>query len=239
MNAQAADFREHLAKTTEMFCEAIPGCVTQCYAYMKALKTEGGASKQALFSLAVSAMSTGFSAATITYDFDTRVDLRKTEPTFFGMIPSGTRGMLVFGCMIANGALLLLARSTSTALLWLVGWKPLAVYYTADYGIFFLQKVIRRDVYMFQAPAGPAGVVFSFTMNAILKAVVDHTGLVQFRGGGVLGGAYWTSSMVRPIPPPSPLRRCPTSTKNLTHARADHHPCGDSRFRALLLREHE
>jgi hypothetical protein len=102
-----------------MVFEAIPGCAMQLYVILETLQTTGtgGVSNQAVLSLVMSALSTGFSSSTITFDFDTSAVRRKAEPEFYGFIPDGTRGTVVFGCMIFNGALLLLARSASAALL--------------------------------------------------------------------------------------------------------------------------
>jgi len=57
------------SKAAELMFEAIPGCVVQVQAYLLAMDSEEGASQQALVSLAISALSTGFAAASITLDF--------------------------------------------------------------------------------------------------------------------------------------------------------------------------
>ena len=58
-----------MSKATELMFEAIPGCVVQVQAYLVAMDTEEGANQQALVSLAISALSTGFAAASITLDY--------------------------------------------------------------------------------------------------------------------------------------------------------------------------
>ena len=60
------------SKGTELMFEAIPGCVVQVQAYLLAMDSEEGASQQALVSLAISALSTGFTAASITLDMVSR-----------------------------------------------------------------------------------------------------------------------------------------------------------------------
>ena len=50
-----------------MVFEAIPGCVMQSFVLVKVVQGGGGVSKQAVVSLAVSALSTGFSSAIVTY----------------------------------------------------------------------------------------------------------------------------------------------------------------------------
>jgi hypothetical protein len=60
-------------------------------------------------------------AATISFDFDVNPQRRREEPGFYGYIPdSAGRRTGIFLCMIVNGALLLLLRSASTALLVIV-----------------------------------------------------------------------------------------------------------------------
>jgi hypothetical protein len=82
---------------------------------------EGAYSQVALGSIIMSACSTGFTAATISFDFDVSPQRRRDEPAFYGYIPdsAGWRTAIFF-CMIMNGALLLLLRSVSTALLLVV-----------------------------------------------------------------------------------------------------------------------
>ena len=60
------------SKCGELVFEAIPGCVVQVQAYLIAMGSEEGASQQALVSLAISALCTGFTAGTITFDMVSR-----------------------------------------------------------------------------------------------------------------------------------------------------------------------
>ena len=109
-------------KGVEIFSEAIPGCVLQIYVALSVLKTSNP-STEAVFSLIISALSTGYSSATVTFDSDTDEISRLDEPFYYGMIPAGGRGTAVFVIMIFNSALLLIIRSTSTALLFMLGSK--------------------------------------------------------------------------------------------------------------------
>jgi hypothetical protein len=71
---QAVDAKMELilSKGCELVFEAIPGCVVQVQAYLIVMGTEEGANWQALVSIAISALSTGFTAATITFDMVSR-----------------------------------------------------------------------------------------------------------------------------------------------------------------------
>jgi hypothetical protein len=57
-----------LTRGFELACESVPGSVLQTTAFVKSLKREGGWSKAALASIIVSAMTTGFSSATISFE---------------------------------------------------------------------------------------------------------------------------------------------------------------------------
>ena len=87
-------------------------------------ENDGSYNNRALASIIVSACTTGFTAATISFDFDVSPQRRRDEPAFYGYIPdSAGRRTAIFFCMIMNGALLLLLRSLSTALLAIVNWR--------------------------------------------------------------------------------------------------------------------
>jgi hypothetical protein len=87
-------------------------------------ENDGDYSKSALGSIIVSACTTGFTAATISFDFDVNPKRRRDEPDFYGYIPDSARRRTgIFFCMIMNGALLLLLRSLSTVLFALVSGR--------------------------------------------------------------------------------------------------------------------
>jgi hypothetical protein len=185
----------------------------QFYVLLKTQKGTGGASTSSITSLLISALSTGYSSATTTWDFDTSIQRRRDEPKFYGMIPDGVRGNVVFLCMILNSAILLLVRSLSYALLMLVSPAYVMYYGVGDTAFFFLQKAARGDFKYFDNVDGLAGLlIFDVLVQFMMKSIVDFTGLVQLRGPGVLGGAYWSCSAVR-APPFS--RHLPTL--RLTH----------------------
>jgi hypothetical protein len=168
---------------------------------LKTLKDVHGASKSSIVSLLISALSTGYSSATITWDFDTGIQRRRDVPEFYGMIPDGVRGNVVFLCMILNSAMLLLVRSLSFAFLMLVNPAYVLYYTLGDAIFFFLQKAARGDIRYFANVDSVAGALISdFLFQYLFKIIVDFTGLVQFRAAGVLGGMYWSGSTVRAQP---------------------------------------
>ena len=68
------------SKAAELMFEAIPGCVVQVQAYLVAMDSEEGASWQALVSLVISALCTGFTAGTMTFDNVSRPLLTHNVP---------------------------------------------------------------------------------------------------------------------------------------------------------------
>ncbi|GMI21435.1 hypothetical protein TeGR_g6424 [Tetraparma gracilis] len=116
------DMELTVTRAFELVCESIPGTVLQLVALIKYMQeNDGDYSKTALGSIIVSACTTGFTAATISFDFDVNPQRRRDEPSFYGYIPDEAgRRTAIFFCMIMNGALLLLLRCVSTALLLVV-----------------------------------------------------------------------------------------------------------------------
>ena len=67
-----------------MFAEAIPGVIIQ----LSAILSDGQVSSAAFVSLAISALTTGFISASISYDWDTDVKRRELTPEFYGYVPN-------------------------------------------------------------------------------------------------------------------------------------------------------
>jgi hypothetical protein len=129
--------------------------------------------------------------------FDVSPTRRRQEPTFYGFIPdSASSRTLIFMCMIANGALLLLLRGVSMALLVMTGWRYVATYFVADMGVFFAYKILRNDFWHWAPLTGMASVVVSVLLRLTFKVIADYTGVLFFRIALELGGCYWTFNMV-------------------------------------------
>jgi len=71
-------------KMTEMTTESIPGCVLQLYVWLTHQEQAG---EYALVSIAISALTTGYTSALIAFDMDVDPHHRKTQPKFYGYIP--------------------------------------------------------------------------------------------------------------------------------------------------------
>jgi hypothetical protein len=99
--------------------------------------------------------------------------------------------------MIINGALLLLVRSVSLALLAMVGSQWVLVYLVSDMGFYFTYKILRRDFWHWIPLEGAAELVVTVMERLVVKVLVSFTGVLQLRAAGEMGGCYWTFEMVR------------------------------------------
>jgi hypothetical protein len=135
--------------------------------------------------------------------------------------------------MIINGTLLLLVRSVSMALLAMVGGRYVLVYLVSDMGLYFVYKILRRDLWHWVPLEGAASVVESVLERLVVKVLVDFTGVLQFRGAAEMGAAAFTFNMVRASD------SCPSSRPLLTFscAHAGHGTRGLSRRHPRLLRK--
>jgi hypothetical protein len=122
---------------------------------------------------------------------------RRDDPDFYGYIPdAASKRTLIFFCLFLKGALLLLVRSVSTALVASLGAWYVAAYYAADMTLYAVYKALRRDMWHWVPLEGVPSVVETIAERSIVKILVDFTGVVQFRGPPEMGGAYWVFDMV-------------------------------------------
>ena len=73
-----------MTKGIEMALESIPGCILQSYSSLKLMQRGKTAPTAAVASIVISALTTGYSSAAISYDFDTDPAKRKETPSFYG-----------------------------------------------------------------------------------------------------------------------------------------------------------
>lgn len=73
-----------MSKSVEIFAESIPNIIIQTAAILKTLETGTKPTGMALTSLLMSALTTGFVSASISYDLDSEPKSRANNPTFFG-----------------------------------------------------------------------------------------------------------------------------------------------------------
>ena len=144
-------------------------------------------------SVIVSALTSGFGSASISFALDVDPSQRKRSPEFYGYIPDGASRTVVFGCMLLNSSLMLFVRGISTA----IGGGSLRTLYTAvDMTLFFSVKALRGDCWTFLPIHGAAGIAVSLLVRVLEKTIVDYTGLVELRDSLNMGGLGWSLNMV-------------------------------------------
>jgi hypothetical protein len=182
-------FEMTIMKVVEMFAEAIPGVIIQLMAILTRGKHVG---TSAWLSVAVSAITTGFASATISYDWDTEPKNRGEAPDFYGYIPAkASKRTLVFVSMLLFTAGMLLIRCTTIVLLGLMGGTWAFLYIGVDLGLYLLVKILRGDFWYWLPLGGNIEIVSSILMRVMVKIIVDFTSLAQLRHPNEVGGAYW------------------------------------------------
>jgi hypothetical protein len=176
-------------KVVEMFAESIPGVIIQL---MAIVTSEKGVGTSAWLSVAVSAITTGFASATISYDYDTDPDKREETPAFYGYIPAkASKRAVVFVSTLLFSAGMLLIRCTTIVLLGLMGGSWAFLYIGADLGLYLLVKTLRGDFWYWIPLGGNIEIVSSILIRVVIKIIVDFTSMVHFRHPYEVGGAYW------------------------------------------------
>ena len=182
-------------KIVEMFAEAIPGVIIQ----LTAIATnDGEVVTAAWISLAVSALTTGFASATITYDFDTSPNWRASEPDFYGLIPAkASKRVAVFVAMVLFTSGMLLIRSMTIVVLGIAGGsKWVTLFLGVDLSLYIAVKIQRGDFWCWIPVKGKAEIVSSILYRVLEKVVIDFTSIVQFRYPQHLGGLYWVFGVI-------------------------------------------
>ena len=178
-----------IMKGTEMFAEAIPGVIIQLMAIVTSDKAVG---TSAWLSVAVSAITTGFASATISYDWDTAPTKREASPDFYGYIPANaSKRTIVFVAMLLLTAGMLLIRCTTIVLLGLMGGSWAFLYIGADLGLYLLVKLLRGDFWYWISLGSNLEILSSILGRVMTKIIVDFTSIVQFRHPNEVGGVYW------------------------------------------------
>jgi hypothetical protein len=181
-------------KLCEMFAEAIPGVIIQL---MAIATSDGEVATAAWISLGVSALTTGFASATISYDFDTDPVRREQVPDFYGYIPAkASKRSLVFVSMMILTAGMLLIRCMTIVLLGLMGGSWVALYIGGDLVLYLAVKLLRGDLWYWVPLGGKAEMLSSSVTRVLVKIVTDFTSIVQFRHPNEVGGLYWALGFV-------------------------------------------
>jgi hypothetical protein len=185
-------------KICEMFAESIPGVIIQLMAVMSATR-EDPATTSAWVSLSISALSTGFIGATMSYDYDTDPEKRSKTPDFYGYVPTnGTQRSILFAVLTCLSSCVLVIRCATIVLLGFYGRRWVMGFILADLGLYLFIKIARKDFwYWLQIEGDLLGLGLTeffahLLARVLIKLVNDFTSIVQFRHPNEIGGAYWT-----------------------------------------------
>ena len=182
-------------KCIELFAEGIPGVIIQASAIIADLGK--GVSYTAVFSIVISAVTSGFTSSQISFDFDTDPAKRAENPDFYGYIPDGGgKRTLLFTAMTLNPAVMLLIKSMAVSLLGLTKALFLGLYFVVDIVLFLALKAARDDLIYWPPIGGWPGIIISFIIRIIGKLINDFTAIAQFRHPNEVGGAVWSFSVV-------------------------------------------
>ena len=166
----------------ELGTEAIPGCVLQIYVWL-GNPTEAGIG--AIVSIGISALTTGFASAMISFDKDVDVLSRKIQPKFYGYIPDdhAARGRC-FVLMTIMSTLHNLSRSVGCALLASSsssGKLTLLYFVVGEIIVYVAYKVARSDFFYWVRAEGLLAFVLAFFERIVVKVVVDFSGCLHMR----------------------------------------------------------
>jgi len=183
-------------KCLELACESIPGLVLQLIVF---LSNPADASGFALVSIGISALTTGYTSANLSLDFELDVDSRKAQPTYYGYMPddSGKR-FRCFLLLTMVSALHNLSRSVGVTLLAISdgGGQLVALFMGGEMVLYFLFKIVRRDWWHFVSVDGIALYVITPIIRFFVKIIVDFSGCIQLRHPNELGGAAFAATML-------------------------------------------
>ena len=183
-------------KGVEMAAEGVPGCILQLYVW---LSNPQAAGTFALLSIAISALTTGYTSAIISFSLDTDQSHRVNQPRFYGYIKnsSAARGR-TFILMTLISTLHNLSRSLGCALLIAGGGKRVAAMFLGgEMVVYLLSKVVRGDFWWFgRIESAKLAVVLSVLQRTAVKVITDFTGCLHFRHPFELGAITFSISMV-------------------------------------------
>jgi hypothetical protein len=156
-----------VSRVIEMVCESIPSAFIQAHAFVRSDERTAAA----LMSICLSCCTTSYVAATLWYDTDTSPSVRRMAPMMAGLVPDQGRG--VFFCLLTiSGALQVVAKTFSSALLMVANPSYFLAYLAGDHVLYLLITLLRGDFFIsFQGltPVSPVG-------RPILKMLADVTG---------------------------------------------------------------
>jgi len=178
-----------MTKAMELAAESIPGNVLQIYVFI----TNPSRSTLHLVSILISTMTTAFSSAVMSYDFDASPDQRKKIPDFYGFMgDTNFERTATFVVMFLLAGLHNLSKSLGVALLLAVSGQTTLVVLAGEMIAYHLVRLLRRDYTLFVPNLeGGLRIFGAIFAHVTAKTIVDFTGLIHFRGPKLVGGAMF------------------------------------------------
>jgi hypothetical protein len=181
-------------KGIEMFAEAIPGVIIQLMAIATSDKDVATA---AWVSLTISALTTGYASATISYDWDTDPVKREQTPDFYGYVPANPKKRsIIFASMTLFSAGMFLIRCMTIVVLGLIGGSWVALYIGGDLVFYLIIKILRGDFWYWLPAGGKVEILSSIVCRVLVKVITDFTSIPHFRHPYEVGGFYWMFGFV-------------------------------------------
>ncbi|GMI26526.1 hypothetical protein TeGR_g9484 [Tetraparma gracilis] len=172
-----------ISKAAEMVFESIPAAIIQTRAFIVSKER----TTLALVSIIISCCTTGFAAATMWYDFDTSPAKQTSCPRLAGATPNTSRGPF-FVLLVVSGALQVVAKSFSSALLFIANPNYFIAYTATDHVLYQLYRIARCDHLHFAPGINAPN---SFLWRICEKTVVDFTSCWLFRSPIMMHGCYF------------------------------------------------
>ena len=171
-------------KCIELFAESIPGIIIQLSAIVSTMNS--GEKKEvtmtAYLSLLVSVLTTAFTSATISYDYDTDPRKRAFNPYFYGYVPDdGRKRAFLFLVLVLLTAVQILIKAALIIVLGSIGSRLPFHYLLGDMTFYLLYKVTRRDFTYWLPLEGVLSLVISISIRVVVKVVVDFAAIIHFR----------------------------------------------------------
>ena len=138
-------------------------------------------------SIIISCCTTGFAAATMWYDYDTSPEKRRKSPKLAGAVPDTSRGPFFF-VLAVSGALQVVAKSFSSALLIIASPNYFLAFMVGDHALFQIYNDVRGDHRDYNPGSS---VLASVALRICQKVVADYTSCWLFRNPLVMHNAYF------------------------------------------------
>ncbi|GMI40699.1 hypothetical protein TrCOL_g5094 [Triparma columacea] len=184
-----------MCKGLELVVESIPGTLIQLMAIMRSGWAE--TSKMAYFSFFSCILTSAFTSAIMSWDWDSSKVQRRFVPWFYGYIPSNSFGKVaVFTSLFTLSSFNLLTRAFACLLFYLKGGvQQVAIFLGGEFLLFLIVKVLQGDLWHWLPIYGIPGACISFFFRLMAKLLSDWTAVAQSRHPSDVGGAYFSFNL--------------------------------------------